>query len=76
MPVMSEPKSGGSAPKRVRKGYHVNVYIDPVLGAAFDRFLAQHKPRTDKTGATELAFEKLLSEFGYWPSSDPPPSAG
>lgn len=66
MIAMSEKKRGRPV-KRVRKGYTLAVYIDPVIGEAFDRFLAAHKPRTDKTAATELALEKLLTEYGFWP---------
>lgn len=66
MLVMSKEKSPGR-PKRVRKGYHLNVYVDPLIGEAFEVFLERHEPRTDKTGGAEFALKKMLTDFGYYP---------
>lgn len=60
------------AKKRVRAGYNVNVYLDSELGKVIDRFLREHRPKTDKTGLTEAALIKFLGDCGYWP---PPPSS-
>lgn len=74
MPLMADkrkpgrPKAGGRKP-----AYVVYARIDPALGGAFDRFVSEARPRTDKTGGIELAIEELLRARGYWPPPAPPP---
>jgi hypothetical protein len=61
------PSTGGRKP-----AYILYVRINPALGAAFDRYVEETRPKPTATSAAELALEKLLAEAGYWP---PPESS-
>ncbi len=54
-------------PKRVRKGYNLNVWIDSELGRVVEAMLAGIEPATDKTALVELALRNLAKSQGYWP---------
>jgi hypothetical protein len=63
-------------PKRLHKGVNLNIWIDGRLAEAFERFIEEHRPRTDKTAAVEHALEKMLTELSYWPPPAPPAEEG
>jgi hypothetical protein len=62
---VGRPPAGGRRP-----AYTLYVRIDPALGAAFERYVEETKPKPTQTSAVELALEKLLTEAGYWPPPD------
>ena len=49
-----------------RTGVGLGVYIDPALAAAFSRYIAESRPRTNKTAIVEMLLEEFLREKGYW----------
>ena len=59
------PPSGGRRP-----AYTLYCRIEPALGAAFDRYLSETRPKPTATSAVELALENLLTAAGYWPPSE------
>lgn len=55
--------------KRSRAGRNLNVWLPTALVDALDRYVDTSRPRTDKTGATEVALEEFLKSKGFWPPS-------
>jgi hypothetical protein len=69
MPLMTKRKADG--PKRIRKGYNLNVWINPALGNVIDAYLATTRPRSDKTAVVEMALEEMFKAKGLWPPPQP-----
>jgi len=61
-----------TAPKRVRVGRNLNVWLPEPLMQALERYVNESRPRTDKTAVAEVAVEEFLTTRGYWPPAEPP----
>ncbi len=63
------PPAPPPAPKRVRVGYSINVWVGAEHGAAFEELL--RRTRRTKTAELELMIEKVCGEAGLWPPPKP-----
>lgn len=64
MAKKNEQQAPKPAPKRVRHGYNLNVWIDPALGEALDAALADIVPRTSKTAVIEMLLGEWIKAKG------------
>lgn len=72
IPVMAKKRKPGRPSTGGRKpGYVVYARINPALGAAFERYVEETRPKPTQTSVIELALERLLAEAGYWPPPEP-----
>lgn len=67
MPIMAKkkpkPEPPAQAPKRIREGYNINIWIDPRLGAVLDTVLdGKIIPRTSKTALIEMLLHRFFEE--------------
>lgn len=63
------PPEAPTAPpsKRKRTGRNLNVWIDPAIMDAFDRYVAETEPNPTNTSTVETALKRFLGSVGYWP---------
>lgn len=67
-----DPPSG-KKPNR-KPAYIIYARVDPVIGEAWEKYLAETEPEPTVTAALELALKRFLRQEGYLPS--PPPKDG
>ena len=51
-----------------RTGRSLHVYISPALDDVLAEYIANSRPRTNKTGAVEAGLEILFKAAGLWPA--------
>lgn len=67
MPRMAKQKPQPPATKRTREGVNINVWVEPELGEAFEKYLEEVRPKPTRKTAVEAALELLLTQAGRWP---------
>ena len=70
MPRMAKKRRHNDPPEPQRPnrtGESLHVYIDPAIGEALRRFIAESEMRPSKTTAVEIGLRLLLTREGFWP---------